>query len=166
MRNTCRLAAVASTVAAALILGACADTGPMYRSTYPTGPSGANAATQPVAGTEWGRITSIEYIPVGSTTSNNSGVIGAIVGGLVGGVIGSNIGQGSGRTAATVLGAGAGALAGNRIARNASGATTAAGYRVTVQMDGGAWRTYEVGATGDLRVGDRVRVENGVIYRG
>jgi outer membrane lipoprotein SlyB len=119
-----------------------------------------------VAGTEWGRITNIEYLPVGSTTSNNNGVIGAIVGGLVGGAIGSNIGQGAGRTAATVLGAGAGALAGNRIARNASGATTAAGYRVTVQTDGGAWRTYEVGSTGDLRVGDRVRVENGVIYRG
>jgi len=26
-------------------------------------------------------------------------------------------------------------------------------------------RTYDVPATGDLRVGDRVRVESGVIYR-
>jgi outer membrane lipoprotein SlyB len=26
-------------------------------------------------------------------------------------------------------------------------------------------RTYEVPATGDLRVGDRVRIDNGVIYR-
>jgi hypothetical protein len=44
--------------------------------------------------------------------------------------------------------------------------TTAAGYRVTVQTDQGMMRTYEVPATGDLRVGDRVRVDNGVIYRG
>jgi hypothetical protein len=36
---------------------------------------------------------------------------------------------------------------------------------VTVQTDQGQWRTYEVSATGDLRVGDRVRIDNGVIYR-
>jgi len=27
------------------------------------------------------------------------------------------------------------------------------------------FRTYDVPATGDLRIGDRVRVDNGVIYR-
>jgi hypothetical protein len=35
-----------------------------------------------------------------------------------------------------------------------------------MQTDTGLIRTYEVPATGDLRVGDRVRVDNGVIYRG
>ena len=39
------------------------------------------------------------------------------------------------------------------------------GYRITMQSDAGVMRTYEVPATGDLRVGDRVRVDNGVIYR-
>jgi len=38
-------------------------------------------------------------------------------------------------------------------------------YRVTIQSDSGGLRTYDVPATGDLRLGDRVRVENGVIYR-
>jgi hypothetical protein len=38
-------------------------------------------------------------------------------------------------------------------------------YRVAVQTDSGAMRTYDVSATGDLQPGDRVRVENGVIYR-
>jgi hypothetical protein len=43
--------------------------------------------------------------------------------------------------------------------------TTDSVYRVTVQTDQGAMRYYDVPATGELRVGDRVRVENGVIYR-
>ena len=51
-------------------------------------------------------------------------------------------------------------------ARNQAGATTAPGYRITVQTDQGYTRTYEVGSTGDLHVGDRVRVDGGVIYRG
>jgi hypothetical protein len=42
--------------------------------------------------------------------------------------------------------------------------TAGAVYRITLQTDGGAWRTYDVGST-DLRVGERVRVENGQIYR-
>ena len=76
------------------------------------------------------------------------------------------VGGGSGRTAATILGGVAGAAVGNSIARNQQGVTTAPGYRITMQSDQGVVRTYEVPATGDLRVGDRVRVENGVIYRG
>ena len=64
------------------------------------------------------------------------------------------------------LGAIGGAVVGNRIAKNRDGTPyTGPAYRVTVQTDQGQWRTYEVGATGDLRVGDRVRVDNGVIYR-
>jgi hypothetical protein len=33
-----------------------------------------------------------------------------------------------------------------------------------VQTDQGQMRTYDVSTTGDLRPGDRVRIENGVIY--
>jgi hypothetical protein len=39
-------------------------------------------------------------------------------------------------------------------------------YRVTVDTDQGAVRYYDVPATGDLHIGDRVRIENGMIYRG
>jgi outer membrane lipoprotein SlyB len=88
------------------------------------------------------------------------------VGGVVGGLLGNQIGSGAGRTAATVLGGVAGAAVGNQIARNSQGVTTQAGYRITMQTDQGQMRPYEVPATGDLRVGDRVRVDNGVIYRG
>ena len=36
--------------------------------------------------------------------------------------------------------------------------------RVTVQGDQGAMRYFDVPSPGDLRVGDRVRVDQGVIY--
>lgn len=116
--------------------------------------------------TEYGRIVNIEYLPVGTTAPASSGVIGAVVGGILGAGVGSAIGAGVGRTAATVLGGVAGAAVGSHIARNQQGVTTQAGYRITMQTDNGVIRTYEVPATGDLRVGDRVRVDNGVIYRG
>lgn len=130
-------------------------------STYP-----GSYPSAPVAGVEYGRITNIEYI-AGTQTSGNNSAAGTIIGGVAGGLLGSTVGGGSGRAAATVLGAVGGAVIGNRIAKNNDGTTyTGPAYRVTVQADNGAWRTYEVSGTGDLRVGDRVRVENGVIYRG
>ena len=80
--------------------------------------------------------------------------------------LGESINGGSGRTAATVLGGVAGAAVGNQVMRNQQGVLTSPGYRITMQSDQGVVRTFEVPATGDLRVGDRVRVDNGVIYRG
>ena len=105
-------------------------------------------------------------MPVGTAAPASHNILGAVVGGLAGAAIGSQIGGGTGRTAATVLGGVAGAAIGNQIARNQQGVTTAPGYRITMQTDRGAMHTYEVPSTGDLRVGDRVRVDNGVIYRG
>lgn len=175
MIHTSRLAAFVSVGVVAASLAACSSypTAPLASSNYPvystTSPypvSNYPIATYPVAGVEFGRVANIEYIPVGTTTRNNNNVLGAIVGGVAGAALGSTIGGGSGRTAATVLGGAAGALIGNQIARNNAGVTTGAGYRVTVQTDNGVWRTYEVSSTGDLRIGDRVRVDGGVIYRG
>jgi hypothetical protein len=37
---------------------------------------------------------------------------------------------------------------------------------VTVQTDSGVVRTYDVSSPGELRAGDRVRIENGMIYAG
>ena len=67
-----------------------------------------------------------------------------------------------------MLGAVGGAVAGNQIAKNRDGSYNSASgavYRVSVQTDNGQWRSYDVSATGDLRVGDRVRIENNVLYR-
>ncbi|MGE4243430.1 glycine zipper 2TM domain-containing protein [Ramlibacter sp.] len=169
MRFT-RLAAAASGVAMLATVVGCATTSPYPVSTYPTYPTATypSVATAP-AMLEFGRVTNIEYLPVGTNSplasSGGTNILGAVVGGLAGGALGNMVGGGSGRAAATVLGAVGGAMVGNRIARNQQGLTTAPGYRVTVQTDNGLMRMYEVGATGDLRVGDRVRVENNVIYR-
>jgi uncharacterized protein YcfJ len=91
-------------------------------------------------------------------------VPGAIIGGVAGAILGNQIGSGSGRDAATVLGGAAGAAVGSQVGRTTT--ATDALYRVTLQTEQGVTRVYDVPATGDLRVGDRVRVENGVIYRG
>lgn len=165
MRNANRLASVIAGGLAVTMLAACSSygpTGPTYSSapTYQSYP----VSSYPVAGMEYGRIVNIEYLPVG-TSAPTSNVLGAVIGGVAGGLLGSTIGGGSGRAAATVLGAVGGAAVGQHIARNNAGATTQAGYRITMQSDQGVMRTYEVPATGDLRVGDRVRVDNGVIYR-
>lgn len=175
MKNFKRMGAMAAAVAAALSLGACAyspttayptatvpvATTPVYTTT--TAP--VYTTTAPV-GTEWGRVTNVEFIPAGTAIgASHNGILGAVVGAVVGGVVGNQIGGGSGRDVATVLGAGAGAYAGNRIARNAEGVSTAPGYRVTIQTDNGGWRAFEVPNGSDLRVGERVRIENGVIYK-
>jgi uncharacterized protein YcfJ len=179
MRNRFASAAVATSVAA--LLAACANptmptasypSTPVYptASSYPSTAPSAPVQSAPVAGLEWGRVTDIQTVQMGATSATNPSVRNAVVGGIIGAVVGNlagkHINDGDNRSAATVLGAAGGAAVGNRIGQRQE--NTAAGgpaYRVTVQTDQGAWRTYEVGALGDLRVGDRVRVENGVIYR-
>ena len=88
-----------------------------------------------------------------------------MIGGVVGGVLGNQIGSGGGRAAATVLGVLGGAYVATGLPAATPGAypRAAAIHRVTVQTDSGQIRTFDVNATGDLRPGDRVRIENGVI---
>lgn len=82
---------------------------------------------------------------------------GAVIGGLLGGVVGNQFGHGNGRAAMTVLGAAGGAVAGNNVERNIN--KRIVGYRVSVRLDNGQIRTYEEKSVGDLRAGDRVRIE-------
>ena len=163
MRNFTRFTSLAAGSIALATLAACSSYGPTYGSA-PTYSSAPTVSSYPAAGTEYGRIVNIEYMPAGTAAPTNN-VLGAVIGGVAGGLLGNQIGSGGGRAAATVLGAVGGAAVGQHLARNANGATTQPGYRITMQSDNGVIRTYEVPATGDLRVGDRVRVDNGVIYR-
>jgi len=167
MQKFTRLSTLAVGGLAVAMLAGCSSyrLGPTV-STYPATTTTYPVATYPVAGAEWGRIVNIEYLPVGTNAPLGNNVLGAVVGGVAGAVLGNQIGSGGGRAAATVLGGVAGAAVGNQIARNSAGVTTVAGYRITMQTDTGLIRTFEVPATGDLRVGDRVRVDNGVIFRG
>jgi outer membrane lipoprotein SlyB len=164
MRTT-RLATLAGGTALAALLSAC-GTSPVVNNypapvTYPQ----TSVTTVPVqvpVGLEYGRVTNIEFFQ-GGTARSGPNVGGALLGAVAGAVIGHQIGGGSGRDAATVLGGVAGAAVGSQVGRTAT--ATDSVYRVTLQTDTGAMRYYDVPATGDLRVGDRVRVENGVIYR-
>jgi len=123
-------------------------------------------ATQTVAvpSVEYGRVTNVALVQSGTRASGNAAA-GTVVGGVVGGVLGNTIGHGAGRAAATVLGAVAGAAVGNNLAARSYSNYAGAVYRVWVQTDSGFMRTYDVTAT-NLRPGDRVRIDNGVIYMG
>jgi outer membrane lipoprotein SlyB len=142
--------------------------------TYPstTYPSAQTSNSGQVA-QEFGRVTDIQTVSMGATSATNpnvrNAVVGGIIGAVVGNVIGKNVNSGDNRSGVTVLGGAAGAAIGSGMGRNnpntASSGAGGPAYRVSIQTDQGQMRTYEVGATGDLRVGDRVRVENGVIYR-
>jgi outer membrane lipoprotein SlyB len=176
-----RTLSIVSAVALAAGLSACGTPDPYGPNNYPvssidsrttTYPAGAypygTYPYQPTAQVEFGRVTNVSLISNGTGTYQpNRSAAGGVIGAVVGGLLGNTIGSGGGRAAATVLGATAGAVVGSNVGRN-SGTYNAAYpvYRVTVQTDGGAWRTYDVNATGDLRAGDRVRIENGVIYMG
>ena len=164
MRTT-RLASIASLTALAALLSACVSR-PGVVNTMPPPVAAAPATTivtapaPAPASLEMGRITNIEFVQACAPTSGIN-VPGAIVGGIAGAVVGSALS--GGRDTATVLGGVAGAAVGSQVNKPAGTANSV--YRVTIQTDAGGWRTYDVPATGDLRIGDRVRVENGVIYR-
>lgn len=173
MRTSSRFVSIASCAAAAAVLGGCTVTRSVSLDTPTPLPAVAAApvtvvpaptAAAVVQAVEFGRVTNIEYFP-GGTAASRINVPGAVVGGVAGAVVGNQVGRalGSGRDAATVLGGAAGAAIGANT--GTASATVQPSYRVTVQTDAGMFRTYDVPATGDLRIGDRVRVDNGVIYR-
>ena len=158
-----RLASVAGGVALAALVSAC-TTSPRVDVTVPAPVATVQPAVTTVAvpaAQEYGRVVNIEYFAGGSASRPN--VPGAIIGAVAGALVGNQIGSGSGRAAATVLGGAAGAAVGSQVGGTTS--VTAPVYRVTVQTDTGVIRYYDVPATGDLRVGDRVRVDGGLIYR-
>ena len=163
--RTNRLAAIGTGTALAALLAACGSspTVPVSVNVPPPTIYSTTVTTAP-ASLEFGRVANIEYFPGGVTSTSGINVPGAIVGGVAGAVLGNQVGSGSGRDAATILGGAAGAAVGSQVGRSATTATSPV-YRVSIQTEQGVMRTYDVPATGDLRVGDRVRVENGVIYR-
>lgn len=179
-----RIASIASVTALAALLGACGTVDPYGQNNYPmsntTYPAGTYqtgtypAGTYPAATSnfvEFGRVSNIELVQAsnsGSFGPSGNSTAGTLIGGAVGALLGNQIGSGGGRAAATVLGAVGGAVVGNQIAKNRDGSynsPTGAVYRISVQTDQGLWRSYDVAGTGELRVGDRVRIENNVLYR-
>ncbi len=138
---------------------------PVYQQPAYPQTSYPNSNYQNPQGTEYGRVSNIEVLQ--AQHRNNTSGAGAILGAVVGGVLGNQIGGGSGRAAATAVGAVGGALLGNTVeGRNGQqGGYEQQGYRITIQLDQGGLRAYDVSSPGDLRLGDRVRTYNGQISR-
>jgi outer membrane lipoprotein SlyB len=89
---------------------------------------------------------------------------GAVVGGIVGAVVGRQFADSNrGKNVGTVAGAVGGALIGNEIEKNSR--REQQGVRVTIQLDHGGVRSYDYQSIGELRVGDRVRIDGNQVYR-
>ncbi len=111
-------------------------------------------------------MANIEVDPQPERAARPRAACGAVAGGVVGGVLGNQFGSGRGNAAATVLGVVGGALLGNSDrSRTTDAPRVYQSYRVSVQTDNGAYRAFDVPSPGDLRIGDRVRIDNGQISR-
>jgi outer membrane lipoprotein SlyB len=163
-------------VGAALVasLGACVYAPPRYApvanypATYPAGtypaPAYGNTTVAPMP-TEYGRVTNIQvFQTTGAARTQNvpGAILGAVAGAAIGHGVGAAIGGTRARDTATVLGGVAGLGIGSQVGTGpVAGAPV---YRVTVQTDQGVMRFFDVPSPGDLRIGDRVRIDQGVIY--
>ena len=105
-----------------------------------------------------GTITDVKTI---KKEGEGSG-LGAVAGGVLGGVVGHQIGSGRGNTAATVIGAGAGAYAGHQVEKNQKASTT---YEVVVKMEDGKTRTFNFSKETSYKVGDKIKVVDGKLTR-
>lgn len=162
-RNVRTLSAITAT-AALLSLAACGtqpgqpmNQGASTPSSYPSSSANTGDATY----ARYGVVQSIDLVQ----QEQKSGIgAGAIVGAVVGGVLGNQVGKGDGKTAATVLGAAGGAYAGNEVQKRNQPAQSDA-VRLQVRLNDGAHITVTQETSGDIRVGDRVVVQNGMARR-
>src|SRR3954466_15685702 len=111
-----------------------------------------------VAYAETGRVVAIDV--VNGRNGHTSGA-GAVVGGIIGGVVGHQVGSGRGNDVATAAGAIGGAVAGNEVERRRGDDN----FRISVQFRDGREATFVQDSPNGLRVGDRVRVVDGRLYR-
>ena len=97
----------------------------------------------------------IEAIEIYRASDNPPINVGTVLGGIAGGVIGHQIGSGRGNTAATIG-------SGNEIEKKQ---VQGSWYRITVRLDSGSSLIVDDTRDVNLRVGDRVRLENNRIHR-
>jgi outer membrane lipoprotein SlyB len=105
-----------------------------------------------------GTVEAINLIEV----KGEGGYLGTIGGGVVGALLGSQVGNGNGRTAAEIAGAVGGAYAGRAIEGKAHASNH---FEVLVRLENGATQTISFASDPGYRVGDKVRINDGVIAR-
>lgn len=143
--------AVACSIASVMLMTACTTSQPRSRSVSSTS-SVSNESRM-------GNVSNIETFATSTRTSGG----GAILGAIIGGALGNQVGKGDGRKAATVVGAVAGGVAGNAIEKRNKRDDEF--YRVSVRFDNGSTAQFDYDNINDLRVGDRVKIQNGQINR-
>jgi outer membrane lipoprotein SlyB len=149
-----------------LALGGCATTSDPFNTTsnssttYPETNNAGNTYTT------YGIVQSIDLVQQSSSAGSGiggSGIgIGTIAGAVIGGVLGNQVGSGRGNTVATVAGVAGGAYVGHEI-ESRQQQRTADVYRITARMDDGSYQSMTQNTNGTFRVGDRVRIDNGVM---
>ena len=108
-------------------------------------------AAPPAADPYSGQVVSVDAVRTAEPTTG----LGALGGAVLGGLAGTQIGNGRGRTAATIVGALGGGLAGNTVEHAVHKATS---YDVQVRMGDGSYRNFTYQAEPGLQVGQRVHV--------
>ena len=146
---------VAALLAASTFIAGCAAPGyPQASSPYPA------PANQQGYYASYGVVDSIQVVNGGGPGGMG---VGTVIGGVVGGLLGNQVGGGTGRAVATAAGVVGGAVVGTQVEqRNRQGGTA---YQIGVRLDNGSYQTYTQETVGDLNIGNRVRVDNGRVYR-
>lgn len=147
-----RQLAVVCSVSALALAAACSSSPPRNERHFDR--SGAVSSA-----TQYGNVSHIDIVSESARTSGGGAVLGAVLGA----VIGNQVGSGSGRTAATGVGLVGGAVIGNSIERRNK--RDGEVYRVSVRLDNGRTSQFDYDRIDDLRVGDRIKVEDGQLHR-
>jgi|APDOM4702015248_1054824.scaffolds.fasta_scaffold129965_1 outer membrane lipoprotein SlyB len=141
----------------ALSLGAC-DTFDRHSDRSSTSKSSSSKSTASSAVSGVGTVTSIDVVK-----GDDPGLAGALIGAVAGGVVGSQIGGGKGKTLATIAGTVGGAVVGREVQRRHAAGDQV--YKVTVLMENGRYQTIAMDSNPNVEVGERVRIDGGVVYR-
>lgn len=103
-----------------------------------------------------GTVESVNRVEV----KGEGGYLGTIGGGVVGALLGSQVGKGNGRTVAGIAGALGGAYAGHVIEGKVRKSYH---YEILVRLQNGAMQTIPSTVEPDFRVGDKVKINEGVL---
>jgi outer membrane lipoprotein SlyB len=145
------------------LLGACATHASPAAKAEPVYGGDAPAALYNTAAPEasYGWVRSIEPIGVAQDQAHGTG---AMLGGVIGAIIGRQVADSNhGKNVATAIGAAAGALIGHEIEK--SSRRDRSGVRITVTLDNGSVRSFELRDSSGFRVGERVRIEGNQVFR-
>ncbi len=143
---------------ATTLLGGCANSSkPAASTNTSSGPSTSSSSNF----IGYGVVEDIETIKISDDDNN---VTGTLIGGVLGGMLGHQVGGGRGQTAATIAGAVGGAVAGHEIEKRSQAASRDE-YRVRVRLSNGATHTVTQSSVSDIKIGDRVRVDNDRVSR-